>query len=30
MAEYNKVNVRLTDTQPKKLKAAVKIIQGQL
>ena len=30
MVEYNKVNVKLTDTQLKKLKNAAKIKQEQL
>ena len=29
MVEYNKASVRLSNTQPKKLKDAVKIIQEQ-
>ena len=30
MVEYTKVNVKLSDSQIKKLKDVVKIIQGQL
>ena len=30
MVEYSKVNVKLTDAQPKKLKSAVKNKQEQL